>query len=440
MATDPEHDQTGREVRRSVLKLWLGSFLVAALVVFVALKLMGPGPPHGFRLGSGRPDGAYHRYAEAYARDLAVRGIRVELVETAGSVENLRMLEAGELDVALVQGGTASASQRESLRSLASVFMEPLWILARRDRDVHSPADLKDLRVAVGEEGSGTRDLALTLLDALGQGEEGASPHLSPLGGHAAAEALLRGDVDAAFFVIAPGPAWLADVLASPDIVAVPIPRREALARRFPFLQTVEVPRGLLDLGRDAPPGDLELIASTAALVATRDFHPALASLLVEAAKREHAQGSLLSAPGTFPSEHYVDVPLSDEAARALSRGPSWAYRVFPFWFASFLDRAIIFLLPLLTLLFPLFKTAPPIYRWGVRRRIYLWYRDVRAVDQAIRGHVSHDELEAQQAALSRVEEEVAGVKIPLSYMREFYDLRLHLDFVRRRLDATLGR
>lgn len=441
MSGQPEVDRTEREVRRSMLKLWLGAAVAALVVLFLLLRFMGPAPPRSFRLGAGRPDGVYARHARAYAENLRARdpGLRIEVVETAGAVENLRMLREGELDVALVQGGTAGPEDRERLHSLASVFLEPLWVLHRTDRVAEGLEDLAGLRIAVGEEGSGTRDLALRVLRATGLRQEDADLALDPRGGQAAAEALLAGDVDAAVFVMAPGPAWLADLLGRPDVEALVLPRSEAIARRFPFLQEVRVPRGLLDLDVDAPRRDLSLIAPTAALVARKDFHPALAALLLQAAKRRHAEGSFLAAPGTFPSPHHVDVPLSEDARRALSRGPSWLYRVFPFWFASFLDRAIILLLPLLTLLFPLFKTAPPIYRWGIRRRIYLWYRDVRAIDQAVRERATPEELRRQQAELSRIEAEVAQVKIPLSYMREFYDLRLHLRFVAGRLAAALG-
>jgi hypothetical protein len=44
-----------------------------------------------------------------------------------------------------------------------------------------------------------------------------------------------------------------------------------------------------------------------------------------------------------------------------------------PFWIASVVDRGKILLLPALTLLLPLFRVAPPLYRWRIRSRIYRW-------------------------------------------------------------------
>ena len=50
--------------------------------------------------------------------------------------------------------------------------------------------------------------------------------------------------------------------------------------------------------------------------------------------------------------------------------------------FIAFVDRTIIFLIPLLTILLPLFKLLPPTYRWRVRSRIYRWYRDLMTAER----------------------------------------------------------
>jgi hypothetical protein len=91
-------------------------------------------------------------------------------------------------------------------------------------------------------------------------------------------------------------------------------------------------------------------------------------------------------------------------------------------------------LVPLVVLLIPLVKLAPPVYRWRIRSRIYRWYALLRGIDQALRtGRV--DELQEFGKKLSAVERELEEVTVPLSYMEEFYHLRLHIDLVKRRLE-----
>jgi hypothetical protein len=91
-------------------------------------------------------------------------------------------------------------------------------------------------------------------------------------------------------------------------------------------------------------------------------------------------------------------------------------------------------LVPLLTLLLPLFKIMPPTYRWRVRKKIYRWYRELRALD------IDHPERESAETLrdllgkLEAIEEEVRKVRVPLSYGDELYDLRLHIGLVRNKL------
>ena len=95
--------------------------------------------------------------------------------------------------------------------------------------------------------------------------------------------------------------------------------------------------------------------------------------------------------------------------------------------------------IPLLMLLMPLMRVAPPLVRWQTRRKIYRWYAQLRQIDQqAIHGM---SEIEAQQSLedLLVLEKLIAHVGIPLSYMEEYYNLRLHLDLVRSKVHAIAG-
>ena len=84
-------------------------------------------------------------------------------------------------------------------------------------------------------------------------------------------------------------------------------------------------------------------------------------------------------------------------------------------------------------------KLAPPVYRWRIRVRIYRWYRVVRAIDQHLTGEPDPSALRKDFDKLGRLEGEVADVWVPLSFMQEFYNLRLHIDFVKRRVEEGLG-
>ena len=147
-----------------------------------------------------------------------------------------------------------------------------------------------------------------------------------------------------------------------------------------------------------------------------------------------HEAGGLLAHPEPFPSASYVDYPLNRDARRYFRAGPTLFYRFLPFWLAAWLDRVKILLLPLCTLLCPLLKVAPPVYRWRIRSKIYRWYRVLREIDQKLKGAQPETDFRQDMANLRNLETELAEVSVPLSYMAEFYDLHLHIVLVQNKL------
>ncbi|HEY5719422.1 MAG TPA: C4-dicarboxylate ABC transporter substrate-binding protein, partial [Gammaproteobacteria bacterium] len=215
--------------------------------------------------------------------------------------------------------------------------------------------------------------------------------------------------------------------------------RAEAYARLFRFLDRVLLPAGLVDLAAGIPAHDVRLLAPAATLVAGEGLHPALAVLLLQAATEVHGGGDAFAAPGSFPSAQGTGLPLRAEAAHYHASGPPFLQRYLPFWAATLVDRLKVMLVPLLTLLIPLFKIVPPTYRWRVRSRIYRWYRDLRTVEGRILGTPDAQTRDWAYAELARIEHEVALLNVPLSYADQLFNLRLHINFVRRELQAAAG-
>jgi hypothetical protein len=210
--------------------------------------------------------------------------------------------------------------------------------------------------------------------------------------------------------------------------------RAEAYTRRFDYLSKVTLVAGQVDLAKGIPEADVPLVAPTANLVVSTEFHPALVTLLLQAASAVHAGGDGFTAPGTFPSAQHLDLPLNDAARRYHASGPPFLQRFLPFWAATLVDRLAVMLVPLLTLLLPLFKILPPTYRWRIRSRIYRWYRDLRQVEQRIYGGADADVTAWAEDELDRIEGEVSQINVPLSYADQLFNLRLHIRFVRREL------
>jgi TRAP transporter TAXI family solute receptor len=176
-----------------------GPALLITLIGFVmAYQFVQPAPPKQIRIATGQAEGAYYLFAQRYRDILAREKVELELLNTSGSVDNIGLLQAGRAEVAFVQGGTTENMEADGLRSLGSLYYEPIWVFYRKELTVERLTDLRNRRIAIGREGSGTRALAIQLLRDNSINESNST--LLDSGGRNAADALLAGEIDAAFF------------------------------------------------------------------------------------------------------------------------------------------------------------------------------------------------------------------------------------------------
>lgn len=407
------------------------------IVAFVfAYQFVGPAPPDKIVMATGEAGGAYHQFGEAFADLLDAEGITLELRTTAGSVENMSLLnEDSGVDIAFVQGGIANVVPSENVAALGSLYLEPMWIVSRKDTPLASVGDLSGKRVSIGAEGSGTRAVALLMLQANGiDADSGTFVDTPP---DMLASALASSDIDAAFIIAAPSSARIEELIAMPDIQIRSIPRADAYVRQHSFLSKVVLPEGVLDLENNLPDSDITTIALAAMLAAKKDLHPAVVDLLLIAATDTHGKHSLLSDEGSFPTARYIDLPLADEAARHFKYGPPFLMRYLPFWAATLVDRLWVMLLPILGLAIPLFKLVPPAYRWRIRRRLLRLYSELEQIDPTRNKLDSEaDRLERLQR-IEELDNDPAFDSVPREYTDDVYKLRRDIDLVRRHLGAT---
>jgi len=414
-----------------------GSAVLLTLIGFaIAWQFVNPAPPRTLVIATGQTDGAYYLFAQRYQQQLAQDGIELEIRATAGSIENLELLRNNEVDLAFVQGGTGAANDADTLTSLGSLYYEPLWVFYRGEQTLSRISQLQNMPIAIGKPGSGTYAIAGQLL--ADNFIDAGTDTVQTLGGAAGAQALLQGDIEALFLVASPQAPLVQELLHRQDIRLMSFARASAYTRLHRFLSAVTLPEGVIDLQANLPPRDTVLLAATANLVARDDFHPALVSLLLQAATLTQSANGLFEQTGSFPNSANLEFPLDDNARRFYKHGPPFLQRYLPFWTASLIDRLKIMLVPLLTLLLPLGKIMPPMYRWRVRKKIYRWYRELQVLDDEAHTHLSAGQQAGLIQKLDNLEEEVRKVSVPLSYADELYSLRLHIGLVRDTLlDST---
>jgi TRAP transporter TAXI family solute receptor len=413
--------------------------LVAAACI-VAYWVVDPAPPTQVRLATGQENSAYEAFGAQYAKALEQDDIRVTLQPSLGSQENLERLRSGQADIAFVQSGSTGELKAGDLGlvSLGSLFTEPVWLFLRDGVKAKSLTGLRGLRINLGPEGTGVPNLFRQVLSV--NGVEPNELKIGALENTPATVELLAGRIDGLVFSSAPEAQLIQMLLQTPGIRLFNFTQAEAYTRRLPFLTHVTLPRGIVDLGRDIPSQDYHLIAPTATLVAREDLHPALIDLFVKAAGEIHGGAGWFQQQGQFPSPKFTEIPVAREAAKYYRDGPPLLQRYLSFWLANLFDRLWVVVVALAALVIPLSKIVPPLYVWRVRSRVYRWYGELRAVEQAWEG-VTEDQREIVRHDLLRrldeIEEQVNHISIPLAYADGLYGLRGHINIVRQRLKAA---
>jgi len=416
---------------RDLLTVILPAGLLLVGGFWLAAQFIKPAPPNCLYISSGAPGGSYEVYAERYRQVLARNGVELRDQPSAGSMENLKRLldEKDDTEVALVQSGTANGVNVSTLFSLGYLYYEPLWVFYRGGRELDRLTQFKGSRIAVGAEGSGTRKLALQLLEA--NGVDAKSATLLPLGGLSAVEALQDRKVDVVFLVGAERSAAVWSLLYADGVRLLSFAHAEAYTRLFPHLARLTLPQGAIDMVRNIPPRDVALVSPMATLVAHESTHPALAQLLLQAAQEVHSEAGIFQRPGEFPRAGQADFPLSPDAERFYKSGKPFLQRYLPFWAANLIDRMVVMLVPIFALLIPIMKFAPGLYSWRIRSRIYRRYGELKFLEAEVEANPARHSREEWLEKLDRIEDDVHHIPTPLAFTDMLYTLRAHLDLVR---------
>jgi TRAP-type uncharacterized transport system substrate-binding protein len=428
----------------------LAFIVVPALVavvgaVWFALRFADPPPPSRFVISAATAGSPYHKIAERYAPVFKRNGVALEVKESAGSFDNLKALADPKsgVNAGFVQGGLFSAKDAPGLLSVGRVAYEPLWVFHGAGLALTRLSDLKGKRVLVGPAGGGTAGLALRLLAANGVTAETATLIHSELPDYV--EKLGNGEADAGFLVLAAEARTIQRLLRQAGVRLMSFANADAYTQRFPFLTKLTLREGVVDLAANLPPADTVLLATTAAVLVREDAHRALVSLLAQALQEVHGAPAvddkgdtqLFQRAGEFPLASDPEFPVADEARRVYRSGPPLLQRYVPFWVATTVDRLIVSLVVLLPILIPLVRFAPQIYSWRVRRRIVHWYGALKRLEAAARKAAAPQARAEHLLELDRIEAAVDDIPVPLAFADKLYELRQHIEVVRRRLTGA---
>ena len=410
------------------------------LLFFVGLAVLlyveRPLPPSHLRIATGQPNSSLEALGKQYADYFQKNNIALELVSSAGALENMELLKQGKVDAAFTLGGMTAGIDFPNLRTLGSVEYQPFWLFYRGElnRDPNPTEFFKSHTFSINITGSGTRYMAEKILGLHGI-DVNKNAKLISMSSPDSVEALLSGKIDGVFLTAGVESKTIQNILSNPNINIFDFPVADAYTKRLKFLDVINLPHGAFDLIKVIPPTDIKMVANTTNILVNKNLHPSIQYLFLKTThKLDHASKTFFNRPGGFPANTISDVPLSDIADRFYTKGMPALHGYVPFWVSSFFDQIWLLLFAAFAIGYPLMKLVPNQRKLYASLCITDCYEALTEIDHRLMNLVNAEDLKKIKEDFLALEHEVNHLWIPSNFHSDFYTLKNSIEIVRSRL------
>jgi len=412
----------------------LAAILCIAGLTWLGMAYLIPAPPSQITIATSPEGEHYHVLGTRYQGLMAESRLKVELRETGGAKENLRLLNDPNsgIQIGFMQGGISNSRLAPDLMSLGRIDHQIFWLFSMGD----TLTDLSQLigkRIGLGADGSGDRAVCEKILAVAGITYDNTT--FQSVAPETVINNLEGGAIDAVFRNFSPESPVLDALLRDSRYHLMNFTEAEALTRIFPYLVRVVLPRGAIDLQRKLPISDTALIATTNVLMVRKEVHPAIGDLLAQAMSQAHGTPGLFQKAGEFPTETDPEYPMSQGARDFYKNGPSFLNWYLPFWMTNYAQRVIAVLVAVIAIVVPVFNYAPKVFLWFIHERVRRLYRRLRIVDRVLLSEPDTSEMKAIHAELESIVR--AANIVPMRSSELFFELKSHIDRTRSNLTSA---
>lgn len=416
-------------------KLWLVIAAILFIFIFFYIQITTPSPKTSLSIATASVGSDSYAYALSYKALLKDEGVELEVIPTNGSLDTLGYLHGKKVDIGFVHSGILLNKREYNVESLASVYYEPLWIFYRNDGyKINYLIEATGKNVGISITNDGTYDLAKKLSE-----ENGLIENVNPLyiQDNEALNKLKRKEIDIFLTLATKDNPSIQALLDDPKIELMNITRTNAYCQKFDYLKSLKLYEGSVDLYKNIPSNNINLLSTTQNLVAQPDLPGELIRIFLKKVHLIHQKQDFFQKSGEFINMNSIDTVMNDDAELYILEGESWLEKIFPYWIASNIDRLKLLIIPIIWLIFPLFKSIIPLYIFTIRSKIFKWYEQLDSINEKIKtGNYDH------KALLKEVEELQSNIQqkthVPLSYKGEYYNLIVHLELLEKKLKESI--
>jgi len=219
-------------------------------------------------IGAGSKKGEAYKFAQAIAEVTTKHfpEVHITIRETAGSKENMELLESGQIDLATVQADIPAVP---SARIISNLYPDMFQLIVRKDANINSFHDLKGKKMALPSKGGG--QWVSFWFTANHYGIYESDIENIALSSSAAVDAIINGEIDAIFKVRAPRNQTISNIINSCPSKLIPINQAAAMKLKQPSLDIGEIPAGAYNGSPLIPEKNLATIAVNRLLIAHKN-------------------------------------------------------------------------------------------------------------------------------------------------------------------------
>ncbi|MGN6569812.1 MAG: TAXI family TRAP transporter solute-binding subunit [Pseudolabrys sp.] len=421
---------------RKTLRRW--HLVVAAAIaalLFLCVFVLFPASSEVTLATAFKGTGFYY-FGQVYRDALAKQKLHLNLRESIGGVENLRLLEdpSSGVQAGFALGGVSNGEKAPDLYSLGTIYDVGLWIFYVAPKRIDDLSEFRGKRIALGPKGSGIRIAGEKVFGSVGIDSDAAQ--FSELGGDAAFDALRKGTLDAVWTPFPPDAPMVKRALAIPNVQLFSFKNADAYTRLYPEFAKIVLPRGVLNLATDQPPQDTTILASRVRVLVRKDIRPEFVMALLFTMAKVHGHPGVAQQAGEFPNASDPEYPVLPTAIEFYKNGPSFLYNHVPIWLVPHAQRAALLLATIIPLLFLILNGEPQVYRWIIREKLRPLYRRMREIERELRDAKTAEEVAALRRELEAIDDRSMKLNIPNRYSDSFFAFLIHVNVLRTRIAA----
>lgn len=421
---------------RNLLRTEWPMILLLVAGLSVLLFVTDPFPPRNVYLAVGQPDSSFEKLGKKFQSYFETEGITLHLVNTNGYTESMQEITdpRSPVTAAFALAGIAPKGRYPQLQTLGSIEYVPLWLFHRGEElDAKAIiAALSDKKISIGPKGSGTDILSEKILSLTNLNVKD-NPNFLHLNNTEAVQKIIDGEIFAMFIADAENSPNLQKLMNHHELKIFNFDFAQAISKKIPILNPITLPKGSLDLKHRIPAQDINMLATTATLLISKDMHPAIQYLFMTSAEQiSRDLEPLFNNPDFFPTYLDRNFPLSPVATRYYEKGAPALDGKLPLWLVSYLDKIWLLLVGAFAVMYPLFKLFPNYRHTRAVILISNAYEEILEIERNAFNNNNHQDLQQMLSRLNDLNLDILNISIPTDDMNRLYSLKSALDSLRK--------